>query len=279
MYGGDTVDIELEQLRLLFFVLLGLVFVTLVLLIGYVVIANRRQRAKLVQAYEEDRLAPRPVLQRTGHVLSVARDEPGGALLVEIDGTRYRRMAEIQDPQIKRQLVESAMELVRFTGVLGTEMPQPATLDKTYNWREDLRKSSQAELERAKTAGSSETQPGLSQPVSQDVEEQFLNLLSEIGQSSPLEKPTLASSLQQRWARKPQPDQPRTFVEDIDDIVQRRIQLIPALSGRDLHLRPGPGGTVRFVFEGQEYETVDDIPNLTARQVVKDSVQEWEETG
>jgi hypothetical protein len=71
---------------------------------------------------------------------------------------------------------------------------------------------------------------------------------------------------------------PRSFVEDIEAIVQRRIQLIPALAQKQLHVEPGPGGEVRFIFEGREYQRLDDIPNLTARDVVRDSIQEWDET-
>ena len=67
-------------------------------------------------------------------------------------------------------------------------------------------------------------------------------------------------------------------MEDIEDIIQRRIQLIPALAQKQLHVEPGPGGEVRFIFEGQAYQRLDDIPNLTARDVVRDAIQEWDET-
>jgi hypothetical protein len=67
-------------------------------------------------------------------------------------------------------------------------------------------------------------------------------------------------------------------VDDIDDIVQRRIPLIPALIGRDLHVRLGPGDSVRFVFDGRAYDSLDNVPNMTARQLIKDAIQEWEET-
>jgi hypothetical protein len=54
--------------------------------------------------------------------------------------------------------------------------------------------------------------------------------------------------------------------------------MIPALAGRDLHVRPGSGGAVLFVFEGREYENLDEVPNLTAQQLIKDAIQEWDET-
>ncbi|MCL7452865.1 MAG: hypothetical protein M8467_07425, partial [Anaerolineae bacterium] len=113
-----------------------------------------------------------------------------------------------------------------------------------------------------------------------DVEEQFLNLLIEMGRApSGNGKPSLANAIQARWAAKGKDlDPSRTFVDDIETIIQRRIQLIPALAQKQLHIEPGPGGEVRFTFEGQDYEHVDDIPNLTARDIVRDAIQEWDET-
>jgi hypothetical protein len=154
------------------------------------------------------------------------------------------------------------MDLVRFTGVLGVESIAPAPVDKTYSWREDLRKEIRAQ-----------SQPTPPPPANQDIEAQFLNLLAEIGPAPTPEKRT-----QRRRSSKATQDQPQSVVDDIEAIVQRRVLLIPALVGRDLHVRQGPEGSVHFAFEGQDYEKLDDIPNMTARQLVKDAIQEWDET-
>ena len=93
------------------------------------------------------------------------------------------------------------------------------------------------------------------------------------------EKPSVVGALQKRLTpQSPGLEQPHTFVDEIDGIVQRRVQLIPALAGRELQVRSGPGGKVVFGFEGRVYESLDDIPNLTAQQLVKDAIQEWDET-
>jgi hypothetical protein len=54
--------------------------------------------------------------------------------------------------------------------------------------------------------------------------------------------------------------------------------LVPALVGRGMHVQSGPSGQVIFVFEGQEYENLEDVPNLTARQLIQDAIREWDET-
>jgi hypothetical protein len=267
-------EFDLQQLRVLFLALLGLVLVTLGVLVAYLVLAGRRtrRRGKRVHAQEEEldkgMRAAWPARQATGQVVALLRDEPGSALQVEVGGARYQRLAEIEDPHLKRQVVEAAMDLVRFTGVLGVESIAPAPVDKTYSWREDLRKEIRAH-----------GQPAPPRPANEEVEEQFLNLLSEIGPAPAVEKPTLAAAIQQRWSsRTPRQGEPHSVVDEIEAIVQRRVLLIPALTGRDLHVRLGSEGTVHFIFEGRDYEQPDDIPNMTARQLVKDAIQEWDET-
>jgi hypothetical protein len=93
------------------------------------------------------------------------------------------------------------------------------------------------------------------------------------------EKPSLVRAMQQRLTPKPlEPATPRTFVDEIEDIVQRRIQITPALVGRGLHVRSDSAGKVVFLFDGQEFVSVEDIPNLTARTLVEDAIQEWDQT-
>lgn len=272
-------NLDLQKLELLFYGLLGLIMVTLATLAIYVVVANRRERAKLARQYEEARLAPRPTLEVTGRILSLVRDHPGGPLQVEIRGTRYRSMAEIKDSQARRQLVAAAMELIQFTGVLGEEVTGPAPIEKTHRWREDLREGSQSELKRIYAPSPAETPPQ-TVPSPNETEDQLLAETTEMGQPlPPPEKPSLIGAIRRRMAPKAlEAEKPRAFVDEIEEIVQRRIQLIPALAGRELHVRSSSEGTVYFTFEGKEYETLDQLPNLTARQLIRDAIQEWEET-
>lgn len=269
-------NLELQQLERLLYVFVGVVFLILIGLVVYTVVAGRRKAAKRA-LYGEDDVVLRPTHLVVGQVLSLVRDEPGEQLKVEVGGTKYSSLAEVKDSQTKRQVVEAAMELIQFTGVLGQEAVSPAPVDRTETWREDMREESQTELQQAHHASMKEESLPTAPP---EVEEQFLNLLAEMGQApAQSDRPGLVDSIQHRLMPKSlEAGQPRTFVDDIEDIVQRRILLIPALVGRELHVRPGPGGKVLFVFDGQEYQNVDDVPNLTARQLIQDSIREWDET-
>lgn len=275
-------DLDQQQLGLVFYLLLGAIVLVLGGLVAYVVIANRRERRRLAQTYELESLMPRPALQVTGQILSLVRDEPGAPLHVEIGGQRYRQMDQIRDKQLRRQVVDAAMELIWFTGALGGGELAPRPIEETQSWREDLRHGSKRELQRIRippAPGSSESAPSrVTQPIGDEAARRSPSP-RDAEHAPPLEPPTLVSALQRRWAPKlPEREESHTFVDQIDDIVQRRIQLIPALANRDLHVRPGQGGVVRFVFESQEYESLDDLPNLTARQVIKEAIQEWDET-
>ena len=268
--------LDLRQLEWLFFALLGLVVLIFAVLISYVIIANRRQRDRMVAAYEADKLAPRPVIKVTGQILSLVRNEVGGPLEVEIGGETYTSLAAIEDPQLRRQVVSTALELIQFTGAL--EQPvAPELPGETGSWREDLRESSQEELERIHASAPRNGSESATAPA--EVEEQFLSLLSGMGQppATP-EKPSVTSALRQRRLPKlPKEEGSRSFVDEIEEIVQRRIHTTPALHARDLHVSLGAGGSVRFVFEGAEYESLEEIPNLTAQQLVRDAISEWDE--
>ncbi len=270
-------QIDPQLLERLLYIFIGLIALIIVALVVYLILSGRQVRAAAEAQRKESEIPIRPSLQMVGPLLSLVRAEAGGPLEVEVDGVRYRRLADVADPQTKRQIVDAAMELIRFTGVLGTGAIQPAPIEKTETWREDLRRGSQTELRQTRAAP-----PGFesSPRTPADVEERFLSMLTEMGQPPPKpERPGVISAVRQRMTPKlPEPEQPRTFVDEIEEIVQRRLPLIPALAGRGLHIRPGLAGKVLFLFDGQEYDNVDDIPNLTARQLVKDAIREWDET-
>jgi hypothetical protein len=270
-------QIDPQLLERLLYIFIGLIALIIIALVVYLILSGRQIRAAAEARRREAQIPIRASLEMVGQILSLVRVEAGGPLEVEIDGVRYRRLSDVADPQIKRRIVDAAMELIQFTGVLGIGAIEPAPIEKTETWREDLRQGSQSELQQTRAAP-----PGAGSPpqTSAEVEEQFLSMLAEMGQPPPQpEKPGVISAVRQRMAPKlPEPERPRTFVDEIEEIVQRRLPLIPALAGRGLHIRPGQAGKVLFLFDGQEYDNVDDIPNLTARQLVKDAIREWDET-
>ena len=272
---------SLDQLRTLLILVIGAIVVLMAALIVYVGLSSRRKVAHSRETGGDEPSSDGSLVAGT-QPLSLVRDTEGGPLKVEIGGVQYRTLADVEDVAIKRQIIISAMELVRFTGVLGRSVQEPVPMDKTYRWREDLRQESQDELKQIRGAAVDLT-PGAgpaaaAPPAKAAIEEQFLSMLAEMGQASPAEKPGLIKSLQQRLTPRGIEERPRTFVDQIEEILQRRIQTIPAFHGRELHMRADPTGAVRFQWDGQEYQDANEIPNLTARQLIADAIKEWEET-
>jgi len=276
-------DFDLAQLRTLLIALVGMIVLLFSALILYIVLSSRQKASQREKEREgtshpdEPKIPQAPRLQ-VGQSLSLIRDAKGGPLQVEVGGVKYRSLDDAKEPEVKRQIILAAMELVRFTGVLGKEASGPAPMDKTYRWREDLREGSQEQLDQIRSAATGQTPEA--GPAQTEIEQQFLSLLAEMGQaSSPIEKPTFASSIRRALKSGPSPEEhPHTFVDDIEAIIQRRIRLIPAFQERELHVHADPSGAVRFDFDGRQYQDVGDIPNMTARQLIADAIREWEET-
>lgn len=268
-------NIALEQLQTLLIVLVVLIFVVLAGLILYIVLSSRQKTRRRRVEYGGTMSASSPALAPTGrHPITLTRNASG--LQVDISGVTYRTLTEIKDPEFRRQVILAAMDLVRFTGVLDQAAASPAPMDRTYRWREDVRQESQGELAQIQTSVS---ETPVARPVNRDnIEQEFLDLLSQMGQTPPAEKPSLMGALERTRRPKLPEERPRSFVDDIEDIIQRRIRLIPAFHERELHVRADPGGAVRFDFDGTEYRDLDDIPNMTARQLIADAIKEWEET-
>jgi hypothetical protein len=269
--------LDLDQLQLLLYFFAGGAVLIFVALVVYITVASRRQRSGVASSSRVK--SPAPSLPPADRVMSLMRARSGGPLQVEIAESRYQRLSDVEDPAIKRKIIATAMELIQFTGVLDTQALEPVPMERTQTWREDLRENSQTELERVRSVSplASEGQPS---PAPRDVEARFLNMLHNMGQTSAApERPGLLDSIHHRLQPKPtEPKRVRTFVDDIDDILQRRVQGTPALRGRDVHVRPGTGGAVNFFFEGQLYASAEQIPSLAARQLIQEAIQEWDAT-
>jgi hypothetical protein len=69
---------------------------------------------------------------------------------------------------------------------------------------------------------------------------------------------------------------PLTFVEDIDELVKRRIQERPDLAGRFVHLEASPGGGIRIYVDRQVFEGVGDVTDPQVRAIIQDAIREWE---
>lgn len=233
-----------------------------------------------------EKVAGRPGEEEAGRRASAApvemlcllRDRATGALVVEVEGQRYRALREIKDGQVGRRVLQAAADLVRFTGVIQLR-DQPASPPAA--------KSTPAASPIAPSMLDLEQVPPVPRtPAPPSVEKEFLESLfqHERPKKEP-QKPSLSPieffrrSFAARRAARVQGAMPsRSFVEEIEEILQRFIRTYPSFIGKEVHVGTGSGDGIRIRVENEFYDTPDDIPDPEIRGILKAAIQEWEKS-
>ncbi|MCB0165936.1 MAG: hypothetical protein KDI79_17010 [Anaerolineae bacterium] len=73
---------------------------------------------------------------------------------------------------------------------------------------------------------------------------------------------------------------PRTFVDVIDQIVQRRLNALPdadPLSRQTIRLRSHPSGHMEIMVNGVTHHTLDELNDKQVRQLIQHAIDEWHE--
>ncbi|HRV91744.1 MAG TPA: hypothetical protein P5526_06245 [Anaerolineae bacterium] len=73
---------------------------------------------------------------------------------------------------------------------------------------------------------------------------------------------------------------PRTFVDVIDQIVQRRLNALPdgdPLSRQTIRLRSHPSGHMEIMVNGVTHHTLDELSDAKVRQLIQHAIDEWHE--
>jgi hypothetical protein len=224
-------------------------------------------------------------------VMRLLRDRVTGALIVEVEGEKYRTLREIKDGQIGRRVLQTAADLVRFTEVMKpperTRIRQPAN---SYSAEPSPTASPPAPSTLAL-----EVAPALEQetpvprtPAPPSVEREFLQSLADQmrEEQGEREKPSLSPieffrrGFAARRKADLQSEMPvvRNFVEEIEDILQRFVRTYPSFIGKEVHVRTGQDGGVEIQVEEEFYNSPDDIPDPEIRGILKAAIQEWEKS-
>lgn len=219
-------------------------------------------------------------------VLRLLRDRATGALIVEVEGKKYRALREIKDERVGRQVLQAAANLVHFTGVIQAydraRTSQPSSLSAAEPTATDSPPA-------PSTVALEEVPPVPRTPAPPSVEREFLQSL--VQQRRPREeeiKPSLSPieffrrSFTARRRARVQGDMPapRSFVEEIEEILQRFLRTYPSFIDREVevHVGAAQGGGIRIQVENEFYDTPDDIPDPEVRGILKAAIQEWEKS-
>jgi hypothetical protein len=174
-------------------------------------------------------------------VLRVLRPPEGGALMIEMEGMRYRNVNEIKDQKHGLELVDVVMELQQFLGL-------------------DL-VTSLAAAETAEPTSAAAEPPPIEKPSMNPIKQMMILRDRELRKA--------------REKRESAP-QPTTIVEEIEAILVKRLIGSP-FEGRSIHMRPGLHGGAHIDVDGHGYASIEDVADEDVKAFLKSVIAEWEE--
>jgi hypothetical protein len=209
-------------------------------------------------------------------IMRVLRDEDTEAIIVEVEGNRYRRLTEIRDGRIGNQILEAIADLIKFTGGIVRGQWAAASATRVIPTRE-------MPLQTQVVEPASPPRAVAAEPSGSDEEEAFLQRLREgdLQVSKTPAKEAQPSIMGYFTRRKPQAAAEGTraggtFIDEIEAILQRMISIAPTPLGQEVHVGTGPEGGLQIQVGTQYFSSADEVPDPTIRDLIKAAVKEWE---
>lgn len=200
--------------------------------------------------------------QKPFEVFRVVRMGPVGKLLVEVGGQRYSNIVEIQDGAVGRRVLLAVQELGEFVG------PHGAWMLSAMHQQAELAEHG-AEAEAALTVEQQEFLARLeATPSGGAIEERAAGVVEFLQQkpSPSAQEAGAASELEVK-----------SFVDELEELLQVRMTGRPEMSGRSVHFRSTRAGELRIEVDGREYEAVEDIPDSEIVAELRATISDWEQ--
>ncbi len=187
-------------------------------------------------------------------LMQVWQDQDG-ALVVEIGGQKYRHLYEITDGQAGRLALETIERLGAFAQ---GQTPPPVSVPP-------------------------EEIPVPSPPEPDEIDQASQALLEEFRRVPQDPRPGTRISLDPVPGRRSDPVRERleselklNLAQEIDRLLQVRLQALPAYQNRYIRVVESKDGGLRFQVDDKSYETVDEVADAEARQLIKEAIKQWE---
>lgn len=207
--------------------------------------------------------APSAAQTQPQELLRLLREPQSGRLIVEVGGRQFFRLSDISDKKMGHFVLKIAAHLLAFTnGVIVTD----GGMKSIYNPRDKVSKvpaplvpappipPADAEASLLAALAAPATPPAPTPPTRRG--------LFGFGKSSP--SPAKIPTL--------------NLADEINDIVQRRLGQSPLGADNRLEISSDPGGGIRITVNGQDYSSPDDISDFAIRDLIKESIREWEKS-
>lgn len=216
--------------------------------IGYIRGGDKGSPSKQSPTAKEQAGAKPPTLANEQELLRVLRTKKGG-LAIFVQGQRYRHLREIKDPQMGREAIEGLKAVLAFAeGWLPTLRETPPQPDSK--------------------------KPAVSAAPAVD-EETFLEQLRR-RDLFPSKEPSGLFGRPRRRKSPPTLEPLLTPADEIDNLVQQRLEKRPDLARHNIHLTTGEDRSLRIHVGLQTFTAVDDVPDPEVRVLIQDAIREWE---
>lgn len=205
-----------------------------------------------------------PPPPQSTEVLRVYRDERDGALIMEVDGARYRTLGDIKQAGHEKPFLATLRELARIAKETGDEVTQGVS---------DPEPPAPASPPRPAPAQPASPLPAATLPSM----EELTGRAPSPGEAEPIG--TFFGNMRRMIPGGPSEtdlEQPMGIADEIEAILQLKLLSSEQFRGRGIHIRSAPGGGVQIAVGTQVYEAVGDIEDEGIRAFVQSAIQDWE---
>jgi len=191
-------------------------------------------------------------------IMRVVRIPPSAQLIVEIGTERYEKLTDVPSEPLRRRLMAAVGELIIFVDgydrLVQAGVAPPLAAEVTGQMASSLRERQAA----------------------------FQELLDQKEVDALVAQDTLHADAPKAGAesqKTPPTEEPQIdLVGQIDVILQKRLAANPRFSNRAIRLESDPAGGLQISVDGRFYQRPADIEEQAVRQVITDSLAEWEST-
>lgn len=179
--------------------------------------------------------------QESKDLLRVTRSG-GGPVIVSVCGCPYEHLRDISDPRLGREAIEAIKAVLAFA----------------EGWLPFIQKETQASPSPENTFPRPRSRPSRNATPAPSA----LTLQTPAPGPAILEPGKMLTPLH--------------FVDEIDDLVQRRLKEQPGLTEHLITLTTGIRGSLRIYVDQEIFEAVSDITDPQIRHLIQDAIREWE---
>jgi hypothetical protein len=230
-------------------------------------------------------------------IMRIWRDVVDGSLIIQIGDEHYRTMGDVKLAGQERRFMAVLRELARLAKETGSEVttappaasepppaPQPALppAEPAPVAAAPLPQPEPEELAppapEPEPAPVPAPDPGPVQPVAPPVQQPAAPAAND---SEPIgsffQNVRKAVQTGGKSAQVEPTPEPPGIAQQIELILQAKIQATPAFQGRRIHIHPSVSGGVTIEADGTFYEAVSDIEDEDVRAFVQSAIQAWEQ--